>query len=292
MSKGGQDLDADAGGALSLEERVRRWLEGEGYPLELQVGQVARALDWSVRHEAAYADPETKKVRAIDVLAMSQHSSTTGEFLSVSFTIECKRSDLPWVVMRSEAEFVRLCRAAPGRAFKLLVQGDVTPLGGDSELARECPRLLGRHRPPGHLTVRAFGKNDGDQLAARAALQSALTAATAFSASYEAGLQRDMQVFPFVLCHFPVVVIGGHLFEAVARGDGSLDVTQVPEALMAVPTDDRRSDGVLVPIVTAAHWPTVARELAGEAGRFARHVLPHFAETHRALREPPPIQDR
>ena len=85
----------------SLERRVAKWLDGQGYPLEMLVGQAFRKAGFFVVQSDYYPDPETGKPREIDVCAHIQRDSH-GILAGVVYTIECKLArDKPWVLFTS-----------------------------------------------------------------------------------------------------------------------------------------------------------------------------------------------
>ena len=106
MTKRSDPIESDERGPLVA--RVQSWLEQQGYPLELQVGQIASGAGWAMRHEVAYVDPHEEKTRTIDVLAQAGAHNGRGEMVSVALAIECKQNGDPWVTVRSEATEARL----------------------------------------------------------------------------------------------------------------------------------------------------------------------------------------
>jgi hypothetical protein len=53
---------------MNLEDSVRKWLDDQGYPLEMKVAEALRNAGIGWDHGRVYEDPSTNKVREIDVM--------------------------------------------------------------------------------------------------------------------------------------------------------------------------------------------------------------------------------
>jgi hypothetical protein len=82
-----------------LRQKVRGWLDREGYPFELRVGQqLRRAGFFSVQYGRYFRDPETEKWRDIDLVAAglseSDFPDSGGQarppHVGVRLVVECK----------------------------------------------------------------------------------------------------------------------------------------------------------------------------------------------------------
>src|SRR5450755_125623 len=51
-----------------LPSKVKRAIQTTGYPLELEVAAIARRQKWVAFHSSEYEDPETHKLRELDLL--------------------------------------------------------------------------------------------------------------------------------------------------------------------------------------------------------------------------------
>lgn len=100
-----------------LRKGVKRWLAGEGFPFELSAGRALRDSGWKVEHGRLYEDPQTGKVRELDIYAhVSAGSPELSAAVTVSLAIQCKSArQHPWVVFSSEPkevlspELARVC---------------------------------------------------------------------------------------------------------------------------------------------------------------------------------------
>jgi len=86
-----------------METKISKWLEKQGYPLEMYVSQKFRERKFSVSQSIYYYDSEYNINREIDVLA---HKGVFIEdrFASIDYIIECKSSKKPWLLFSSKRE--------------------------------------------------------------------------------------------------------------------------------------------------------------------------------------------
>jgi hypothetical protein len=84
---------------MNMVPSVRKWLQEQGYPLEMQAASAFREVGFEVQQSTYYQDPETDKAREIDVEAtIKSHYG----FLNIKFFLECKSGAKPWVLFCSE----------------------------------------------------------------------------------------------------------------------------------------------------------------------------------------------
>lgn len=87
-----------------LKQRIVKWLERQGYPLEMRVAQELQKAGFEDRVSVGsfYEDPHTGKYREVDVVAYNvagavKPESLTSFNLLVSLVVECKKASKPWV---------------------------------------------------------------------------------------------------------------------------------------------------------------------------------------------------
>ncbi len=86
---------------MNLEDSVRKWLEDQGYPLEMKVAEALRNADVAWDHGRVYDDPATGKVREIDVMGYLDYWGSPR--FSIHLIIECKHArEKPWVLFCTE----------------------------------------------------------------------------------------------------------------------------------------------------------------------------------------------
>ncbi len=87
----------------NMEDKIREWLESNGYPLEMEVAKSFRNIsDFQVIQSHHYVDIETEKIREIDVMAelhANRWDSSIGPLVIFSALVECKsRVNNPWLL--------------------------------------------------------------------------------------------------------------------------------------------------------------------------------------------------
>jgi len=202
---------------VPIEKRLARWIEQQGYPLELAVANQFRQAEFSVAQGTYYEDPQEKIAREIDVVA-TRYSTTSACDLQITAVVECKSSsEKPWVVFTSlkrknERAAVRLRAASlAGKSYliKAALDEDVRAL----ELFRLRERV-------GYGVTQAFttGKD-----VAYAALMGAAKAAVDQLRDFTDNWEESE---PLALIVLPVVVTDARLFECFIDPSGSLQLEE------------------------------------------------------------------
>jgi hypothetical protein len=82
-----------------LVEKVRDWLQSEGYPLEFRTAHAFRAEGFYPRQGVYVRETKTSPPREIDVLAELKFESEHKVDFQINLVVECKWTrDKPWVV--------------------------------------------------------------------------------------------------------------------------------------------------------------------------------------------------
>jgi hypothetical protein len=84
-----------------LINKVREWIDTQGYPFEMIVAKAFRNAGFTVAQSVYYIDKETDQPREIDVIA--HHSvQVEGKTFYIVFVIECKSSKgKPWIAFKT-----------------------------------------------------------------------------------------------------------------------------------------------------------------------------------------------
>lgn len=97
-------------GSISITESVKKWLNSSGYQLEMDASTCLHELGYKVNLSKYYVDPNTSKVREIDIIAekfrvfnVKERGSQKSVVLSIKYFIECKYSQTPWVILSSKS---------------------------------------------------------------------------------------------------------------------------------------------------------------------------------------------
>lgn len=194
-------------------EEVRRWLAGEGYPLEYKTARVFTAQGFEVFQGIYFGDKDgaVAKSREIDVLATWDRLDPDAKRpvrAAVQLALECKNNSRAWVVLKGSQRRQGRWEAAPFAMFRMLrwaeVLGSAEDQPGVSWFCDLPPRV-------GHTAVQAFHKG-GDLDPAHGALTSVVKAA-------RASLGTGRAAFPVLA--LPVIVLAGGLYSLQYEEDGT-----------------------------------------------------------------------
>jgi hypothetical protein len=201
-----------------LDEKLRSWLESQGYPLEMRVAGSFRQRRFGVFQSEYYKNPESGTMRETDVRPTMQ-VEIQGILVRLGFVIECKQSkDKPWVLFTAPTRL-----ASPGR----VAQRAASRLGRQllMRMAQE-PRvqqlpLFGLHERSAYGMTQAF--TTGNDVT-YAAAQSVAKAATAEASEFDSRPDARDRLAEIV---FPIIVVDGLYFEAFLQENGEMALCPV-----------------------------------------------------------------
>lgn len=275
----------------NLPERLRAWLQKEGFPFELHAARAFREAGWQMFHSPHYTDPETGKLREIDLYApwgpYVGHGERCGE-VSLHLVCECKVSEKPWVVFTSQHGDdpshmpARGLSLAPGpfdsRAF---AQGIMTCREKLSALV-PGPRI-------GHGLIKAFGDSrSGDPTGPFAAVASALSAATAFSREYYSVVLQERpgkEPLDWIGIYLPIVFFHGRLFEFYLDQKGNEVLEECKRLHVLVHGSGSTANPVAVQIVSGCALQEFAKAALSETRAVAEAILPEAEALSRSFLE-------
>ena len=82
----------------SLQAKVKKWLQEQGYTLEMRVAKAFREANFEVTQSEYYKDTETDSYREIDVIA-TKGTLIDHRLIDFNYIVECKYTkDKPWVI--------------------------------------------------------------------------------------------------------------------------------------------------------------------------------------------------
>jgi hypothetical protein len=247
-----------------LREKVAGWLEKEGYPLEMKVAHAFRRRNFRVQQGHFFKDPNTDKVREIDVLA-SRRGDIGGRLVRVVFIIECKWSkDKPWVVFTdssihlTDAQCIRE-RSASHHGRRILQVAAGAPLLSDAG-------LFFMPEAPAYGTRTALTDNDRTYEAL-----SSVTAATN-------ALVALLDPAPIAAVFFPVIVLDGRLFGCDLAPDGTITITERSTHVLVWRRPMASAPRAIVHLVTLADLDRLVEESERTANELLRLDAKQVAE--------------
>jgi hypothetical protein len=228
-----------------LPDKVKAWLEGEGYPLEFATANAFERSGFETRQGMYLSMPRTNAFREIDVVAsrMAQNEEVT---CRVSIVVECKWSrDKPWVVFTS-----RLGRSSWQEKVAYVVS---SPLGAAAlwNLMRDDRlRQLRFFEPSRRIGFSGRQAFSDKQDLFYSTVQGIVSAAISYARTELAVPQTNKNARGGAHVVFPLVVLDAPLFECYFE-DGNLKVDAVESVQVQWRGSDVVSGPVIVDIVTA-----------------------------------------
>ncbi|GAA5511224.1 hypothetical protein [Novipirellula caenicola] len=207
-----------------MEERIREWLETQGYPLEMKVASLFRSMGFRIVQSEYYKDAETGSQRETDVTARVD-CEFHGLLVRIEFIIECKSTpDKPWVLFTGGRGLADPARVAQRAASKL----------GSKALMELCKRkdiqdlaLFQMHERSAYGVTQAFTTGNDTTFASATSVSKATAAEIAETNEYSAA------VSPVCLIAIPLIVINAELAEAYLNENSELIVTRTNSGTLA-----------------------------------------------------------
>lgn len=201
-----------------LANKIKGWLEKQGYPLEMFVAQKFKEQGFKIAQSVYYKDDETGKSREIDVIAYYSYVSN-GVWFNLTFVIECKLSkDKPWVIFNND---------------DLFTKKDFIRERYGTKNAKKLIELIIEKEDIEELTL--IGKNKSNS---GYAVTQAFTEGVDITYSALNGVNKSIQYFVGEtnktrrrMCniYFPIIVIDGKLFECELSESGETLVSEIKE---------------------------------------------------------------
>ncbi|WGS50871.1 hypothetical protein LFL96_05035 [Paraburkholderia sp. D15] len=255
----------------NLETRLTRWLETQGYPLEMLVAQTFQQRGARVIQSDYYVDLKTAENREVDVVASWQRD-LDDVIVRVCLMTECKESkDKPWILFVSEDVGL----AGPARVVQRAA----------SRLGRIALKNLGRKKKvqeislfqlppePGYSITQAFTSGNDVCYAAASAVANA-SAARANEPDSQIGARGEVHFLEII---FPVVVTNSRLFAAKLEADGSISLQEIIEGVLVWRNPLLGAGHTIIHVVTS----NALGDFASRAQASADQLLDMFAGEYR-----------
>lgn len=228
-------------------EKVRRWLQGQGYPLEMWVARSFQEADYRVWQSEYYLDEDSKKMREIDVIARLEFpDQVEGKGICVTLVVECKVAPKPWVVFLGSQEGYPLSifSALANRAGVNLLsnQKELTDLPSDG-------LICGPSYVAYAATVAFKDRENGQDQAYRACMTVGKAAKNYCRKEPLSGAAE------WATLTVPIIVVDGSLFAARLEDSGNLEVHAVDRARLALKNPDMGAPTAIIDVITRTHLP-------------------------------------
>ncbi len=248
-----------------VASKVRSWLEGQGYPLEMAVARAFASKGFGVALSTYYDDPVTRTPRELDVRAVRE-VSTGRSTARVVVSIECKLAAAhPWILFTSPSGL----RLPPDRSPLSITGGGARArlMGILGRPAEHPLSFFDPSCPVGYSVTEAF--TTGKDLPYQACMGATAAAASFAPTGFVVG--RDMQLVDLSVLAIPVVVISGVLVCASLRPEAdppALEVVEIERGAVLWSHPQAGLTNRLVHIVTFDALPIFLDELDVAAEAF------------------------
>ncbi|MCM5511633.1 hypothetical protein [Vibrio sp. SCSIO 43169] len=235
-----------------MDNKVKQWVEKEGYPLEFSTAHKFKKRRFSVE-QSYFAKDKDGKAREVDVLATANlpigHS-----FLRVKHVVECKWSkDKPWVLFRDEKRFAtsalaaQLISSSAGQAVAWVAAGS-EQFKGLNMFKEDGFSFSGRQ---------AFSKgNDLFYQAIQGVVSNCLNIARHYD---EYDLKPEEHMLAVIV--LPMIVVDGSLFEATYDSGGDeLKLQSINHTRLRWKGNEGRQLNTVIDVVTSDYLDTFLDE--------------------------------
>lgn len=252
-----------------LENKVLKWINKEGYPLEMKASQILRKIGFDVGQSIFYLDSDTQDSREIDIVAY-KYFRISDFWITFAFVIECKSSiDKPWIAFTSKEE-----RLYPK---DFIIHRDANKKG--KSILREISRhdelkelsLFKLNERTAYSTIRAF--TEGPDMTYKA-MKSA-TKATA--ALVEKG-NKARDVFRFF---FPVILIDSKLFECYLDENAEQNISEIKDIKLVLSNSFDSQRANFIDLITLDGFEELMRKYLADIEFLAKEYETLFEEFNR-----------
>ncbi len=242
-----------------MRDEVLKWLNETGYPLEMRVAQAVIKNGFGAFQALHYTDSATSKSRETDVVGIV----TPDARHRTELIIECKTSDVPWIAFLGAAQsfaifspFVRTGRIHCPSCEKWgsLLRGATWTDGPDA-----------------YAIVQKRNNSDNRQQRIDLAFESirmVADAAVAFAVEQKQNLEvmalapaprgiEEDEYHHNVYQTLPIVVTTSPLFTARLNAEGNIELEQVNQVHVVVPSDFGGSQGMSIMVLNELRFGEV-----------------------------------
>ena len=235
-----------------LSAKVKKWVEEQGYSLEMRVAKRFHENGFLVSQFDHFIDQESHSVRPVDVVA-TLFQDLGGSRVDVKLFVECKYSakDKPWVIVVTADKFDKYAffsRTLKGQHLSNWknidnLQGRVT-----ARILQNIERDTGLDslliKNPGYIVAEAFKAQSDHAYEAIMQISKCVEAhdndaEETYKKTIQGWEQIDYQSWNnlglFFSVAFPVVVINGQLFEGILNEDNVVQVSEIESGTVFVP---------------------------------------------------------
>ena len=243
----------------NIEKQIANEIEKTGFPLELRISSLLKNQGFEVNHSVYYIDKDEGKGREIDIVA-SRHRHRLKKdarwFVIHNLTIECKKSEKPWVIFSSLAggdDDQNLFMVDSPYGMELEAWNDESDWDVFDDIEKIHPMLKCKRQGRNYFVPFANFENSETIFKA---LTTSVKAAIAIKETKLSYSNEDRLCFSY-----PIVVLQGKLFEAYLENDDIKiqEIQMIPVNFRYI-SANYAGEPFLVPIVTEDGFPELIKE--------------------------------
>jgi hypothetical protein len=260
-------------------DKVREWVMGQGYPLEMRTAKAFRAGNFEVHQSEIYFDEDAGKTREIDLIAIAPDMMG---LTRITFVVECKSSKKPWVIFSSNQATAGMNISFSYAVMSKTAREALIDIAGSDPDNSKDPfdfalfgrlKWLRKDRHIGYSFRQAFSESDN----AYAALVSAMRAACH---PINKPVERKVPHFQIV---FPVIVIDSPLVHCYLDESNEMQLEQIDSGEVIFTAPDQERMTTCIRVVTADWLPQFVTEAAKEVEQIRSELLPKERKVWRDL---------
>lgn len=240
--------------ADGIESRLRGWIESQGFPLEMRVAEVLRSIGAGWDHGRVYNDPETGKVREVDIVGYFDNRP-----YSTHAIFECKHSDgKPWVAFATGGS-------------QLLPKGQLLSIPATSRMRKALEARADQVMALG-LRSLPIGRDIAFRLAKAWTPQqdTAFHAIAGLSAAANS-IADHIGQWNHAVLYVPVVVVDTPLFICTPQSESNFQLLRVERAVVS--HTPQPGDHVPIAVVTIEGLRSFATTMKVDAARLSAMLV-------------------
>lgn len=243
---------------------VEKYIAENGFPFEMQVAREFMLAGFEVYQSSLYIDPETNKVRELDIIASYTRYITNEIQFNFKILIECKHAPTPWILFSGEN---------PGLGNVTLENFYGANFAGSKmlEIISNTPKLW--PTPPFRLNDRmCYGLTElsksGGNSDSKNSFKAVMTLINTLKFEQANPTIAKGKLFEF---YIPLIALEGHLFECYLEGDETV-VNKIDNGQLLYKTHVFPSVFPLIDIISKDKIPHLAKKLYADLDRITQAI--------------------
>lgn len=256
----------------NIEDRIKKWLNDSGFPLEMQAAQVFREQGYEVRQSVVLRDVQEDKPREVDMLASFPYELDRG-ITKINCVIECKSSKNPWLVFDAIDTLSNYSRL---HAFAIMSDDARSALADIlfKDKSRKSWKYFDSSSKCGYALRQPFVEKDTGYSAAMNVLKACRNVIE----------PSEKFSLPQINIAFPLIVVDSPIFEC-SQIDGELKVKSVTHSKFLFSSFIPNETGCRINIVHIDYLDSFAKHYINVSDSLREMLAPHEQEAMDGLKK-------